>query len=186
MQRLPIDPRVSKAVLALIVPSRAVSVPMRRRLMQACGVHLDDSAWICEGTEWRCDDPGDITVGRETFVNYGSLIDASWGPIEIGAEVWIAPRVTLVTASHEIGPASRRAGAFRRLPLSVGDGCWLGLGSTVLPGVTVAPGCVIAAGAVVARDTAPDGLYAGVPARRLRDLPPEGIPQPLQAPPAGA
>jgi maltose O-acetyltransferase len=29
---------------------------------------------------------------------------------------------------------------------------------------------VIAAGAVVTEDCAPDGLYAGVPARRIRDL----------------
>jgi acetyltransferase-like isoleucine patch superfamily enzyme len=40
----------------------------------------------------------------------------------------------------------------------------------VLPGVTVAAGCVTAAGAVVAADTEPDGLYAGVPATRIRDL----------------
>lgn len=32
------------------------------------------------------------------------------------------------------------------------------------------PGCVIAAGAVVTRDAEPDGLYAGVPARRIRSL----------------
>lgn len=53
---------------------------------------------------------------------------------------------------------------------TVGDGCWIGANATILPGVTVAPGCVIAAGAVVTKDTEPDGLYAGVPARRVRDL----------------
>jgi maltose O-acetyltransferase len=42
----------------------------------------------------------------------------------------------------------------------------------VLPGVTVGDGCVIAAGAVVNADCQPDGLYAGVPARRVRDLEP--------------
>jgi acetyltransferase-like isoleucine patch superfamily enzyme len=30
--------------------------------------------------------------------------------------------------------------------------------------------CVVAAGAVVTGDCEPDGLYAGVPARRVRDL----------------
>jgi maltose O-acetyltransferase len=54
--------------------------------------------------------------------------------------------------------------------VSVGNGSWLGTGVTVLPGVTIGEGCVIAAGAVVTADCAPDGLYAGVPARRIRDL----------------
>ena len=40
----------------------------------------------------------------------------------------------------------------------------------ILPGVTIAEGCVIAAGAVVNKSTEPDGLYAGVPARRVKDL----------------
>ena len=37
-------------------------------------------------------------------------------------------------------------------------------------GVTVGDGCVLAAGAVVTGDCEPDGLYAGVPARRVKDL----------------
>jgi maltose O-acetyltransferase len=40
----------------------------------------------------------------------------------------------------------------------------------VLPGVTIGAGCAVAAGAVVTADCEPDGLYAGVPARRVRDL----------------
>ena len=40
----------------------------------------------------------------------------------------------------------------------------------ILGGVTIAPGCVIGAGAVVTRSTERDGVYVGVPARRVRDL----------------
>ena len=47
---------------------------------------------------------------------------------------------------------------------------WLGARVVVLPGVQVAPGCIVGAGAVVTRDTEPDGVYVGVPARRIRDL----------------
>ena len=41
---------------------------------------------------------------------------------------------------------------------------------TILPSVTVASGCVIAASAVVTRQTQPNGLYAGTPARVVRTL----------------
>ncbi|WP_247602466.1 DapH/DapD/GlmU-related protein [Gordonia rubripertincta] len=64
----------------------------------------------------------------------------------------------------------RAAGEGRR-PIVVGDYCWIGAGAIILPGVVVGEGCIISAGAVVIRDCEPNGLYAGVPAIRKRDLP---------------
>lgn len=52
----------------------------------------------------------------------------------------------------------------------VEDGCWLGGNVTVLPGVTIKKGCIVGAGAVVTKDTEPDGLYAGIPAKRIKEL----------------
>ncbi|MBT9292015.1 DapH/DapD/GlmU-related protein [Prosthecodimorpha staleyi] len=49
----------------------------------------------------------------------------------------------------------------------IGRGSFVGLNATVRDGIAIAPGCVIGAGAVVVADTEPDGIYAGVPARRL-------------------
>jgi acetyltransferase-like isoleucine patch superfamily enzyme len=40
---------------------------------------------------------------------------------------------------------------------------------TVTANTIIAKGCIIGANAVVTHDTEPNGLYAGVPARRLRD-----------------
>ncbi|WP_447643573.1 acyltransferase [Nocardioides zeae] len=54
--------------------------------------------------------------------------------------------------------------------MEIGNGAWIGARALILPGVSVSEGCVIAAGAVVNRNTEPHGLYAGVPARRIRDL----------------
>ncbi len=44
------------------------------------------------------------------------------------------------------------------------------MGAIIMPGVTIAEGCVVAAGAVVTRSTEPNGLYAGNPAVRKKDL----------------
>jgi sugar O-acyltransferase (sialic acid O-acetyltransferase NeuD family) len=52
----------------------------------------------------------------------------------------------------------------------IGERCTIGLNATVREGLRVAPGCVIAAGAVLTGDTDPNGLYAGVPARRVKTL----------------
>lgn len=45
---------------------------------------------------------------------------------------------------------------------------WVGDGVVIMPGVRIATGSVIAANAVIARDTEPYGIYAGLPARRIR------------------
>jgi acetyltransferase-like isoleucine patch superfamily enzyme len=52
----------------------------------------------------------------------------------------------------------------------IGNGCWIGAGVTILPGVTIGEGCVIGAGSVVTRSTEANGLYVGMPARRVREL----------------
>lgn len=115
----------------------------------------------------------DIVIGEGTFVNYRCFFDGS-APIRIGKRCGIGMEAMFCTSTHVLGGPEERAGSVDPKPITVGDGCWIGTRSVLLPGVTVGDGCVIGAGAVVNRDCAPNGLYAGVPARRIRDLPTEG------------
>jgi maltose O-acetyltransferase len=111
----------------------------------------------------------DVTVGRRTFVNFGCVFD-NLGPIRVGDDCDIGMEVLIATSTHEIGGPSRRAGQVGGRAVVIGDGCWIGARATLLPGVTVGKGCIVGAGAVVTRDCEPNGIYAGNPARRLRDL----------------
>ncbi|MGO9754007.1 MAG: DapH/DapD/GlmU-related protein [Solirubrobacteraceae bacterium] len=78
--------------------------------------------------------------------------------------------VIFAAASHELGEPERRATGVLARPIVIGDGCWIGARATILAGVTIGAGCVVGAGAVVVADTQPNCVYAGVPARRLREL----------------
>jgi maltose O-acetyltransferase len=42
--------------------------------------------------------------------------------------------------------------------------------AVIQPGVTVGRGCVVATAAAETKDCKPNGLYAGVPAGRVREL----------------
>ncbi|MPZ80798.1 MAG: hypothetical protein GEV28_10525 [Actinophytocola sp.] len=49
-----------------------------------------------------------VTIGRGTFLNFGAvLLDVA--PITIGADVQIGPNVQLLTPTHPLDPALRRA-----------------------------------------------------------------------------
>lgn len=110
-----------------------------------------------------------LTVGDRVFINARFTVDG-FERVTIGDACWLGVNVTLLTSSHRIGEAGRRAGEITSAPITIGEGCWLGAGATVLPGVTIGPGCVVGAGAVVTQDLEANGLYVGSPARLIRQL----------------
>jgi len=114
-----------------------------------------------------------ISVGEGSFINsYCKLFSAYYkgGSITIGNNCYIGMNSSLITITHKIGNSEKRAGNGEYLPIVIEDGCWVGACATVLPGVTIGKGCIIAAGSVVTKDCTPNGMYAGVPAKRIKDL----------------
>jgi len=109
-----------------------------------------------------------VSIGRGTFINWSCFFEG--GPIEIGRDCQIGMETMIATGSHpmEDGRVTKR---HEQLGVKIGDGCWLGARVTVLPGVTIAPGTVVGAGSVVNRSIEEAGVYAGVPVRRIGDIP---------------
>lgn len=118
---------------------------------------------------FRCDVGTPISIGAGTFINYDCIM-LDTAPITIGADCQIATRVQLLTATHPIEPAPRRAGWESGLPIVVGDNVWLGGGVIVCPGVTIGDDTVVGAGAVVTRDLPAGVVAVGNPARVLREI----------------
>jgi maltose O-acetyltransferase len=110
-----------------------------------------------------------ITIGRGTFINRACFFDNK-AEIRIGNNCSIAMEVMFCTSTHNFGPATQRAAEVIQAPIHIGNGCWIGTRAVILPGITIGDGCIIAAGSIVTNDCEPNGLYAGVPARRIKDL----------------
>lgn len=116
----------------------------------------------------RFDGTAGISIGRGTFVNADCRFDA-FAPIRVGEDCAIAMGVLIGTSTHELTGTGFDPVPHGE-PVVIGDRCWIGARVTILPGVTIGDDVVIAAGAVVTADCAPNSVYAGVPARRLRGL----------------
>ena len=90
-----------------------------------------------------------VTVGDDCFISHGVMfvndLFAHGGPARGDRSLWRAT--------------------------SIGDRVSIGTGATVLP-VRICSDVVIGAGAVVTHDIEAPGVYAGNPARLLRNLPP--------------
>ena len=111
-----------------------------------------------------------LSIGENCFINIRSIFDLG-DKITLGDNVYLAHQVTLITSSHEIGYEWHRAAAITAAPIHIEEGCWLGANVTVLPGVTIGRGSIVAAGAIVTKDLPSNVLAAGIPARKLKDLP---------------
>lgn len=95
-----------------------------------------------------------VMMGTNCFVNKETLVGAH---TTLGDNVFLGPRVTIFADTHEIGSAAQRAGANITRPVHIKNGTWVGQNA----------------------DCAPHGVYAGVPARRIRDLDAEGSSYPV-------
>jgi len=142
---------------------------LRVRLLRLCGVRVEGNVRINTRVSlyWH-----NLSLGENTWVGpectFSSTPEAG---IKIGANCDIAPQVTFVTGTHELGSERRRAGKGKSLPIVVGDGCWIGARAVILGGATIGKGCVIGAGSVVVSGEYPaNTLIAGVPARVKKPL----------------
>lgn len=102
------------------------------------------------------------------FQTIGCYFRASEEKIIIGKGSYIAPGVGVITANHDLSCLKHSAPG---QAVVIGENCWVGMNSVILPGVTLGPQTVVGAGSVVTKSF-PEGkcIIAGVPAKLLRHL----------------
>lgn len=118
---------------------------------------------------FRCDYGFNIHTHGLTVINYNCVIlDTS--PVNIGANVFIAPGVCIACSGHSINAQQRAAGISTSKPINIGNDVWIGANATICPGVTIGNGTVIGAGSVVVKDIEPGVVAAGNPCRVIRKI----------------
>ncbi len=126
---------------------------------------------------------GDVTIGRDCSIWYGTVLRGDVNKITIGDRTNIQdgavihtlydgsphPSQTHIGNDVSVGHNATIHGA------TIEDECLIGMGSTILDNAVVGSGCIVAAGALVLSGARlePNSLYAGVPAKRIREVTPE-------------
>jgi maltose O-acetyltransferase len=119
---------------------------------------------------------GRLAIGSDTFIGHQVLIAGGDASITVGSYCDIAPRVTIVSGSHDISSGGpRAAGRGRSNPIVIEDGVWIGAGSIILGGARIGRRSVIGAGSVVVGDIPSNSVALGVPCRVTRRLSEEAI-----------
>ena len=118
---------------------RLLLTGLRRRWLQwRTGLVIDPSCSISLSSRFLPHQPGGVVIGADTLIAFKTLIDAR------------------DLATGEIRP------------IRIGERCFIGGGSMIMPGVTVGNEVIVAAGAVVADDVPDRCIVAGTPARIIR------------------
>ncbi len=108
-----------------------------------------------------------VTIGKRCFIQQCCTIFGRGG-ITIGDDVFIGPKVNLITINHDPDPDNRSATYGRRIVIE--DKVWIGINSTILPGVHIGYGAIVGAGSVVTKDVEPMTVVAGNPARFIKKI----------------
>lgn len=104
---------------------------------------------------------GIVAIDPSASISLSSrMLGAATGAITIGPESLIAFKTLLYTRDVESGAVK---------PIRVGRRCFIGGGSTLMPGVTVGDESIVAAGAVVMDNVPARTIVGGNPARVIRE-----------------
>src|SRR5207248_6322968 len=115
---------------------RDVVIILRRQyFIRVWGMDIGEGTVISLSAKLDKTNPQGIHIGKYTVVTFGAAI-----------------------LTHDY--VNNRDGDVR-----IGDNCFVGAHSIILPGVTIGDSCIVAAASVVARDVPPGSMVAGNPAR---------------------
>ena len=157
-------------------------VDKTRRFKNRCVATYQLSKFGLVGSSCTLDGPGDfsysnIYLGDNVSIGVHSTFLSSDAKIHVGNKVMFGPNVTLISGDHRtdlVGKYMKDITIEEKLPVNdqdiiIEDDVWVGANSLILKGVKISTGCVIAAGSVVTKSTEPYCIYAGVPARKIKD-----------------
>lgn len=111
-----------------------------------------------------------LTIADNTYIGKNVLIDLK-GKVSIGASTTVS--MNSVILGHMDSGKNCKLKAFYPAQFSgctIGDHCYIGAGSILLPGIELSNYALVAAGSVVAKNVDSYTMVGGVPARYIKRI----------------
>jgi len=149
---------------APLLASRLLPIPaLKAWVLRLFGAKVGRGAYIKPGV--RVKFPWFLTIGDHCWIGEDAWID-NLCMVTIGSHVCISQSAYLCTGNHDWKSPNMKL--FRR-PIELRDGSWVGARATLCPGTTLDIGAIVAVGSVVGGEVPAYEIWAGNPARYLRD-----------------
>ncbi|MCU7940150.1 MAG: sugar O-acetyltransferase [gamma proteobacterium symbiont of Bathyaustriella thionipta] len=116
-----------------------------------------------------CDYGDKITLGQRVYININCTI-LDGGEVTIGNDCLIGPNVQILTINHDTSATDRLNKNNYAEDIHIESNVWIGAGTIILPGINIGSNAVIGAGSVVTKNIQANCLYAGNPAKKIRQL----------------
>jgi acetyltransferase-like isoleucine patch superfamily enzyme len=119
-----------------------------------------------------------IRIGARSLIGEACILRGQGG-ISIGDDVYLGTLVQMLAVNHIFADTTRPISqqGITAQGISVGDGSWIGSGAIILDGVSIGRNAVIGAGALVTKNVPDYCVAVGNPARIVRDLRREPLPE---------
>lgn len=106
-----------------------------------------------------------IEIGEFTSIGDRTEIHCS-NKVKIGNNVLISWDVNIIENDYHVAGGSEKAAS----KIIIEDDVWIGAKSIILKNVTIGKGAIVGAGAVVTKDVPPYALFAGNPAKFIKEI----------------
>ncbi|MNC06531.1 Maltose O-acetyltransferase [compost metagenome] len=102
------------------------------------------------------------------FQSPGTYFQNFSGHISIGRGSYIAPNVGIITANHNLNNLNEHE---ESKDVRIGEKCWIGMNSVILPGVELGDSTIVAAGSIVTKSFLQGGIViGGSPAKLIKEI----------------
>lgn len=134
------------------------------------GWELGTDVYVGRNTTIDCLPGTLLRIGDNATITEGLFISVC-ERVEIGANCLIGEYCSIRDANHDISDANLPIVDQPMVPrpVIIADNVWIGRGCAILAGAMVGTGSVVGANSTVIRQLGAEGIYAGSPARLIRD-----------------
>jgi len=134
-------------------------------------IFLGDNCQIGKRASMQTDGGGMIEIGNGCVINRNFTI-SSRKNIKIGNNCLLSYNVSLIDSGHifQRGLSPAYSGFVEGKSIELGERCFIGAHSFVMPGVKLGNNCVVGANSVVVDSFPDNSVIAGSPAKLIRML----------------